>query len=382
MRAPESRAALCGDRAFIERAERMCVRMGLSVAVRFTSSVELWEWARSGTGEATTVLLGPCSVGPGALNTAGFLSASTPELTVLLSSECETSDHLPSAVRVIDIDDPTETESSGVSCPGAAPDRGSVLTVAGARGGVGKTAVAVACALLASRAGLSTALVDLDLQFGDVDFVFDRVARRTLVDAAAALESGAADLRPVAERAAPGLDLFLPPHDPEFADVVAPAVGSIVRALRGAYDLTVVDTGAQWSGVNVEAMEEADVVALVMDARVSSVRSQVRARALCSRLGIPDARLMHVMNRVSDASEAHPMDAAAALCIPEVWALSDGAREVSDLMGVGRPEGLLDGPNVFVSSVADLLSAALGRVGVEFALAQGRQHRTRRKRRW
>ncbi|MGW8397913.1 nucleotide-binding protein, partial [Streptomyces lydicus] len=69
--------------------------------------------------------------------------------------------------------------------PDAAPGpSGTLVTVTGAKGGVGTTVTAVHLALAARAAGRSVALVDLDLQSGDVASYLDVQFRRSVVDLA------------------------------------------------------------------------------------------------------------------------------------------------------------------------------------------------------
>src|ERR671930_132503 len=62
---------------------------------------------------------------------------------------------------------------------------GILVTVSGAKGGVGATLTAIQLALAAQASGRSTALVDMDLQTGDVASYLDVQFRRSVVDLAA-----------------------------------------------------------------------------------------------------------------------------------------------------------------------------------------------------
>lgn len=68
---------------------------------------------------------------------------------------------------------------------------GTVVTVTGAKGGVGATVTAVQLALAARASGRDVALVDLDLQSGDVASYLDVQFRRSIADLA-----GISDINP------------------------------------------------------------------------------------------------------------------------------------------------------------------------------------------
>lgn len=68
---------------------------------------------------------------------------------------------------------------------------GTVVTVSGAKGGVGATVTAVQLALAARASGRTVALLDLDLQSGDVASYLDVQFRRSVADLA-----GISDINP------------------------------------------------------------------------------------------------------------------------------------------------------------------------------------------
>ncbi len=90
----------------------------------------------------------------------------------------------------------------------AVPSGGRVVTVFSTKGGVGKTVLATNLGTaLAKCLGLRTALVDLDLQFGDVGIMLGLVPERTITDVAASIERLDADLlrgHMIAPRERPG----------------------------------------------------------------------------------------------------------------------------------------------------------------------------------
>lgn len=80
---------------------------------------------------------------------------------------------------------------------------GRVVTVTGAKGGVGTTFTAVQFALAAAASGRRTALVDLDLQAGDVGSYLDVQFRRSIADLAGIQDISPASSRTPSTRTAP-----------------------------------------------------------------------------------------------------------------------------------------------------------------------------------
>ena len=123
-----------------------------------------------------------------------------------------------------------------------------MVAIAGAKGGVGATTVAVHLALEAARRGpdRSVCLVDFDLQAGDVRSYLDLTHRRSvgdLVDVASDLSSRQLDESLSAHPS--GLRVLLPPPEGERAeDVTGDVARRILGALRSRFDVVVVDVGA------------------------------------------------------------------------------------------------------------------------------------------
>jgi pilus assembly protein CpaE len=135
---------------------------------------------------------------------------------------------------------------------------GRIVTVFAAKGGCGKTTLAINLGVaLARDTGHRVCIVDLDLSFGDVAISVQLDPARTIVDAlpmAGHLDTaGAASLL---TRYAPGLEMLLAPVTPGDAEKVPPTlVGELLTVLRGIFDYVVVDTPAQFSEHVLTAMD-------------------------------------------------------------------------------------------------------------------------------
>ena len=139
--------------------------------------------------------------------------------------------------------------------------RGKVVTVFAAKGGCGKTTIAVnLAAALATVEDQQVCLVDLDLAFGDVAISVQLDPVRTISDAlpmSGHLDTtGAASLLTTYR---PGLEMLLAPVTPGDAEKIpAGLVGELLTVLRGMFDFVVVDTPAQFSEHVLTAMDLSD----------------------------------------------------------------------------------------------------------------------------
>ncbi|MFE1951391.1 CpaE family protein [Streptomyces sp. NPDC059524] len=182
---------------------------------------------------------------------------------------------------------------------------GRVVTVTGAKGGVGTSLVAVQLALAARASGRSVALLDLDLQSGDIASYLDVQFRRSVADLAAIHDITPRVLADAVFTHETGIDLLLAPADGERGEEVTDRVArQVVHALRARYEVVVVDCGTQLGAANAAAIELADQAALLVTPDVVAVRAAKRMVRLWDRLQIRKAEeTVTVVNRNARSAE-------------------------------------------------------------------------------
>ncbi|MFI6459214.1 CpaE family protein [Streptomyces sp. NPDC050528] len=185
---------------------------------------------------------------------------------------------------------------------------GTVVTVSGAKGGVGATLAAIQLALAAQASGRTVALVDMDLQTGDIASFLDVQFRRSVVDLAAITDISPRVLADAVFRHDTGIALLLAPGEGERGEEVTDrAARQIVSALRSRYEVVVIDCGAQMSGASAAAVEMADTALLFTTPDVVAVRAAKRTVRMWDRLQIRKAEeTTIVVNRYTRGTEIQP----------------------------------------------------------------------------
>ncbi|MDG4858493.1 AAA family ATPase [Streptomyces sp. T-3] len=185
---------------------------------------------------------------------------------------------------------------------------GTVLTVSGSKGGVGTTLTAVQLALAAKASGRSVALLDLDLQSGDVASYLDVQFRRSIVDLAGISDISPRVLQDAVFSHPTGIGLLLAPAEGERGEEVSDTVArQAVSALRNRYEVVVVDCGTSMNGANAAAIEMADQALLLVTPDVVSVRAAKRMVRMWDRLQIRKAEeTITVVNRYTRNTEIQP----------------------------------------------------------------------------
>lgn len=236
---------------------------------------------------------------------------------------------------------------------------GQVVAVAGAKGGVGTSVLA----LLLARAGRNgdTMLVDLDLGAGDLTAYTGVRTRRSVVDLAAVEgEVTGRMLRETTYEVPGGVRLLPAPSEGERGEEMTPAaVRSVVNALRFESGLAVIDVGAHLDEPRATALEFADRVLLVTTPDLPSLRAARRSLAQWDRLAVRrPATVELVLNRRTSRDEVTPALVERIVERPVAFTVPDGGTAFS---GAVNTATLLETPTAVHTAVAKAGVAALRR---------------------
>jgi pilus assembly protein CpaE len=151
-----------------------------------------------------------------------------------------------------------------------------LITVFGAKGGAGKTTLAVNLAvLIAQESKKKVALIDLDLQFGDVAVYLNLKPRRTIAELVQ--ERNHWDMQLLNNYLIPhssGIKVMAAPLRPEDADLIIPEqVEKILTLLRQNFDYVIVDSPPYFSDTILTALDMSNQIVLIMSMDLPSVKN-------------------------------------------------------------------------------------------------------------
>lgn len=158
---------------------------------------------------------------------------------------------------------------------------GGVLAIAGAKGGVGKTTVALNLGVALARAGERVIVVELDLAMANLVDFLEIDPSTTIHD----VLSGQGSISDAIVSSELGADLLPAGTDLEGFDAVnVAAIAPIVRGLKENYDFVLIDTAAGVSPETIYPLRLADQVIVVSTPRVASIRDTKKTMALADRV--------------------------------------------------------------------------------------------------
>ncbi len=191
----------------------------------------------------------------------------------------------------------------GSKMPSATAGRlslGKVVMVYSPKGGAGSTTVAVNLALALHNDETRVALVDANLQFGDVAVFLNEQGKNTIVN----LAPRADELEPdvvedvMIKHPSTGLHVLAAPSRPEHAEnITADQFEKIIQYLRQLYAYIIVDTSTYLTDVTLTVMDVSDIVVLLTTQDIPSINKSRLYLDLLSTLGISKDKVVFVMNR-------------------------------------------------------------------------------------
>ena len=178
--------------------------------------------------------------------------------------------------------------------------KGKIVTVYSPKGGTGTTTLAVNLALTLHNEDTRVALVDGNLQFGDIAVFMNEQGKNTIAD----LSSRADELDPeiveevMVKHSASGVHILAAPSRPEYAEKVSSnQFSKVLEYLRQLYAYVIVDTSSYLTEITLSAIDVSDLIVLVTTQDIPSIKNCRLFLDLLQTMGIGRERILFTMNR-------------------------------------------------------------------------------------
>lgn len=152
-----------------------------------------------------------------------------------------------------------------------------VITLFGGKGGSGKSFLAANLAVAMAKRKMKTALVDLDLQFGDIGVMFNLGGTGTIADLTGDEEDGGINSRLLEELLMRHLSgvavLTAPPSPPEAEKIHTGHVEQIIAGLKESFDCIILDTSSFFGDITLLALEKSDLILLPVRRDIATIKN-------------------------------------------------------------------------------------------------------------
>lgn len=179
---------------------------------------------------------------------------------------------------------------------------GKIITVYGAKGGIGTTTVAanLALAMMDVNKDARVVLVDGSMQFGDTHLMFNELGQLSVMD----LIPRVLDLdREMVESVLllnrlSGVYIMPAPPRPEFAEkITGESFARILEYLRRIFDYVIVNTNSYISDTVLAALDAGEVVVVITAQSINAIRNTRLFFDLWNAVGMTKERIHLVLNR-------------------------------------------------------------------------------------
>jgi pilus assembly protein CpaE len=213
-----------------------------------------------------------------------------------------------------------------------------MICVLGPKGGTGKTLTSCNLAVSLAQHGCQVAVVDLDLQFGDVGLALGLAPEKTVYDLAKSGGSLDGDkLDAYLARHPSGVRVLMAPTRPDHAGVVTTEfLRDVYATLRATHDYVIVDTPPGFTPEVIASIDSSSHICMVGMLDSLSLKNTKLGLETLELMGYESARTRLVLNRADSRVGITREDVVAIIGrTPDVYVPSD--RDVPRSINEGTP---------------------------------------------
>jgi len=190
--------------------------------------------------------------------------------------------------------------SGVVSLAATSAGYGKVIVVYSPKGGTGCTTLAINLAVTLQNNETPVALVDGNLQFGDIAVFLNEQSKNSVID----LAPRADELDPeiieevMIRHNTSGVMVLASPSRPEYAENVVPdQFTKVLQYLRRMFSYVIVDAASSLTDVTLAAIDSSDALILITTQDIPSIKNARLFLDLVDALKISRRRILFVMNK-------------------------------------------------------------------------------------
>jgi pilus assembly protein CpaE len=200
--------------------------------------------------------------------------------------------------------------------------RGTVITVFGAKGGIGKTTIATNLSTaLVNATKSNVVLVDMDTRFGDVAIMMDVAVDRSIADLARHLdELDRESIKESLARHHTGVSILPAPlHPTEWRNLTPQHIEKIIELLAQGHDYVVIDTPGTFNEIIATTLEIGDLILLVTSMDIASIKDTALALEMLRAADVSEDKVKLVINHSTSANTLREEDVERVLEYSVTW---------------------------------------------------------------
>jgi pilus assembly protein CpaE len=248
--------------------------------------------------------------------------------------------------------------------------KGDIIAVYSPQGGAGKSMLSANLAVAMSKAAGEggapprIALVDLNLQFGDIDLMLNLSPQNTIAGLAQKGHGGIdAELLEQYLTVHPesGLRILVAPSTPQYAEsITVYTVEQVMETLRESYDTIIVDTPSQLQDTTLAVLDAAKTILLLTSLDLLALHKTRTALEMLRQLYTPE-KIQLVLNRANSDVGISLADVENVLGVPMRAQIPSDGKIVVTSINEGKPFVLYNSQTAIAKRINKLAMEMLGR---------------------
>ncbi len=226
-------------------------------------------------------------------------------------------------------------DGEGVEASG----RGTIITIFGAKGGIGKTTISTNLATtLAKMTGANVCLVDMDTRFGDVAIMMDIAVEVSIADVARNIDDIDRDkIRDYLVKHHSGVSILpAPPHPTEWRNMTPQHIEKIIELLAQTHDYVIIDTPGTFNELIATTLELANLILLITSMDIASIKDTALALEMLRAAAVSDDKVKLTINHSTASNSLREEDVARVLEYDVFWRIPHDL-SVSSSTQLGQP---------------------------------------------
>jgi len=245
------------------------------------------------------------------------------------------------------------------------PGQTGLTVVINAKGGSGASLIAANLAhVMAIDSDMHVALVDMDIQFGNLGLYLDLVPERGLLEALeVAEELDGVALHAYMTKHSSGVEVMATIHDQVAlpGEINVERLNRLLDVLLGSFDHVVIDLPRQIDLLTTTVLERANHVVLCMQQNLTHVQDACRLRKILrDELGVSDMRMILAVNRYDARNAITLADIGKNLAGPAQVVIPNDFKRVSENVNIGIPLNEQSRSAPISKSISKLMQAVCG----------------------
>ena len=200
--------------------------------------------------------------------------------------------------------------------------RGTIVTIFGAKGGIGKTTIATNLSTsLARLTGANVALVDMDTRFGDVAIMMDVAVETSIADLSRRIDELDRDsIKEELVKHHTGVSILPAPlHPTEWSNLTPDHIHKIVDVLAQGHDYVVIDTPGTFNEIIATVLEVGDIILLITSMDLASIKDTALALEMLRAANISEDKVKLIINHSTSSNSLREEDVERVLEYDVTW---------------------------------------------------------------